>query len=590
MIIDHSDLDWAQALLEGLDRARSLTVWLLVKYSEWGQLVNLTCNPSEYCDFDQLNFRSDYQATELFRKIVDAPTGIDTKQAAIDSFYDAEEQCSRTNRRLYPVMLSMQSVHHYGVPVWLQEFITSWRFEIKMILGPIPNELNFKFSSGSTFDDRRFILPMDKMSSRPTVTANATSIVDPFWRRTLWHDSLCSELPYRSNPRVIRGNRFTTVPKSAKTDRGICVEPSLNVTTQLSVGSTIRKRLRVHDIDLRYGQSLHQSLVRTASLTKALATIDLSSASDTVAYNLVKLVLPPMWFDLLDSLRSPETCIYGKWHKNAKFSSMGNGFTFELETLIFYTLCTTIAIQTKSDKTQIKTYGDDIIVPQNMAAKVLEALTYFGFTPNQRKTYVGDVPFRESCGADYFNGVPVRGHYVETIPKTPLEWISLANGIRRMAEYDLDVHGDLCSYWPAWLRVLQHIPKSYRNFGPVHLSDSVIHTDDKTWWRTRVCNGKHELRVTATVFSDSSYSYVDRRCWSRGSIIAAAVLGHLRGAGLQHRESKRRGWFAMNRPFLKPRAEITGWKVVWQSYTLNNNLPTWICQPYFGLTRKGEPM
>lgn len=505
-----SDLGWAEVLLRSFDRARSLTVWLLLVNNEWDQLVNLNCDPSEYCDFNQIEFRSDYQATELFRKITGVPTGIDTHAAALASFWDAEAQCALTNKRLLPLRLSLESVNHYNQPVWLQEFVKVWRSEISSILGRLPLSLDLKFSSGSTFDDRRFIQPMDKMSSRPTCTADAYGVVEPFWSQTLWAKSLIQEQPYRSSPRLVRGNRFTTVPKSAKTDRGICVEPSLNVTHQLSVGSVLRSKLRRVGIDLKFGQSHHQNLVARASLTKGLATIDLSSASDTVSSELVHLLLPPMWYELLDSLRSKETFINGSWHRNSKFSSMGNGFTFELETLIFYTLCTTVAIHTGCELSPITVYGDDIIVPREIGAKVLEALQYFGFTPNKRKTFIGDVPFRESCGADYFNGIPVRGHYLEKLPTSPPEWIALANGIRRMASYDLSRGGDLNHYQPAWLRVIHNVPTADRNFGPVHFGDFVIHTDDTTWWRTRSRNNIHELRVCYPVFTDSSYSYVDR--------------------------------------------------------------------------------
>lgn len=585
MIINRNDLDWAEVLLEDFNRARALTVYLMVKYSEWDQLINLDCDPSGYLAHSQLDFRKDYQATNLFRKCADLPSSYDTKQEAIKAFWLAEDMCSRTNRRLYPLMKSLNGVHHYGVPVWIQEFTKDWQKEIKTLLGPIPNSLEIKFSSGSTFDDRRYITVMDKISSRPTCTSSAYELIEPFWSRTLWSRSLCEEVPNRSSPRIIRGNRFTTVPKTAKTDRGICVEPSLNVTHQLGVGSVIRKRLRSDGIDLKFGQSHHRKLVAEASLTLGLATIDLSMASDTVSLGLVELLFPPLWLELLSSLRSPETYIEGSWHKNAKFSSMGNGFTFELETLIFYSLAKVIGKSFGIDKSDISVYGDDIIVPVPMAAKLLEALAYFGFTPNVKKTYVGDVPFRESCGEDYFNGVPVRGHYVEKIPTNPLEWTSLANGLRRMARYDLSIHGDLHTYTRSWLRCQNHIPTNYKCFGPVHLGDTVIHTDDTTWWSTRSKSNIHELRVIRPIFSDDSYSHVDKRCWTRGSILSAIALGSLKGSGLRHKLKKDGTYRAIPTQFVKSRASVTGWKTSWVSLSHSNAYPAWVVNPSFGFRK-----
>lgn len=324
MIVNRNDLDWAEVLLEDFNRARALTVYMLLKYQEWDQLINLDCDPSGYLPHAIEDFRRDYQATNLFRKCADLPSSYDTKAEAVKSFYLAEAMCKRTNRRLYPIMMA-NGVHHYGVPQWVLNFVEEWKKHVKALLGPLPQQIKIKFSSGSTYDDRRFITVMDKISSRPTCTSAAYSVIEPSWSKTAWSRSLCEEVPQRSMPRFVRGNRFTTVPKTAKTDRGICVEPSLNVTHQLGVGSVIRKRLRSDGIDLKFGQDLHRKLVAEASLTLDLATIDLSMASDTVAYNLVKLVVPENWFDLLDCLRSPETRINGHWHENAKFSSMGNG-------------------------------------------------------------------------------------------------------------------------------------------------------------------------------------------------------------------------------------------------------------------------
>lgn len=588
MIINRNDLDWAEVLLEDFNRARALTVHLLLKYQEWDQLINLDCDPSRYLSYMTEEFRRDYQATNLFRKCADLPSSYDTKAEAIKSFYRAEEMCERTNRRLYPIMMALSGVHHYGVPQWVLNFVEKWKKNIKHILGPIPNELKIKFSSGSTFDDRRFITVMDKISSRPTCTSVAYSIIEPSWSKTLWSRSLCEEVPYRSMPRFVRGNRFTTVPKTAKTDRGICVEPSLNVTHQLGVGSVIRKRLRSDGIDLKFGQTLHRKLVAEASLTLDLATIDLSMASDTVAYNLVKLLLPDLWFELLDSLRSPETRIERRWHRNAKFSSMGNGFTFELETLIFYSLCKTIAAEEGISKKDVKVYGDDIIVPTSISSKVLDALQYFGFTPNKSKTYTGDVPFRESCGEDYFNGVPVRGHYVEKIPTNPLEWTSLANGIRRMARHDLNTYGDLNTYTRSWLRCQNHIPTSYKCFGPVHLGDSVIHTSDTAWWSTRERGFVHELRVLRPIFTGDSYSHVDKRCWTRGSILSAISLGSLKGAGLIHDNKKDGTTKVRTGTFVKSRATVQGWKTHWVTYSVSNDYPNWIVKACFGFRKDSK--
>ena len=167
---------------------------------------------------------------------------------------------------------------------------------------------------------------------------------------------------------------------------------------------------------MRHAKLRHMRLARLASAGRlSCATIDLSNASDTVAYQLVKLVLPPDWFELLISLRAPFTDMDGKRVRLEKFSSMGNGFTFALETLLFWTLCDTVS---NGEAQVLRVFGDDIIVDTAHAKACVKALEFFGFTPNAKKTFL-EGPFRESCGGDYFNGVSVRAVYVKNLPDEP---------------------------------------------------------------------------------------------------------------------------------------------------------------------------
>jgi hypothetical protein len=85
---------------------------------------------------------------------------------------------------------------------------------------------------------------------------------------------------------------------------------------------------------------------------------------------------------------------------------MGNGFTFPLETLIFWSLAAACCPQ-DSDATA---YGDDLIVPTECYPLLVEVLVALGFVVNLTKSYHTG-PFRESCGKDYFRGTDVRPYY-----------------------------------------------------------------------------------------------------------------------------------------------------------------------------------
>lgn len=453
-----------------------MAVMLMAQGGEWAQLQKLRCRPQDYNDAE--SYWSDNLVTEILRKC-DLPSTVDREAAAVQTFWECEAQNQRTNQRLSSYLeenLIIEDTHKAGVV----RFIDEWRKEITAILGNLPDHLTPKFSNGATFADtgKRTTIP-DKMSSTPTVYQSTTALL-PFWEETLWYQTHLYDGKVL-RPNVVPGNIFFTVPKDGTKFRGCAKEASLNIGFQLAAGDLIRKRLPRIGIYLKQAQEEHKVLACKASIDGSLATIDMSNASDTVCRVLPKLVLPAIWFELLDSLRAPKTRISGKWVRLEKFSSMGNGFTFELETLIFATLARTLVKQCGEDPDSVSCYGDDLIVPSSCFTAVMKALEFFGFTPNMKKTF-GTGPFRESCGGDYYGGVPVRAHNLEELPDEPQKWISLANGFRRVAT----AHGSCSTRWNAvrraWFRALDPIPSDIRRLrGPESLGDIVIHDAPETW-------------------------------------------------------------------------------------------------------------
>jgi hypothetical protein len=363
-------------------------------------------------------------------------------------------------------------------------FVVECRKEVDRLLGSRPPTLlEGRFGPGATMSDKSQASTVpDKMSSLPTLTPNAWPHLFP-WSGTMWASASAS---LGNSPSFIRGNAFFSVPKTALTRRGCAKEPSVNGFYQLGLGRVMKKRLLSRGINLAEGQDIHRLRAKSASRDGQLATIDLSSASDTVCVNLVKLMLNPKWFELLDSLRSPYTLVGGKWVRLEKFSSMGNGYTFELETCLFAAIAHTACRGEVTYGRDFLVYGDDIIVPVRFAKDVISALKFFGFTPNEKKTF-SEGSFRESCGGDFFDGVGVRPFSLEKDPDEPQKLISLANGIRRMARQD----GAPPSRWlglrRSWFKCLDLLPLTVRRCrGPEALGDVVIHDEEDRWdtrWR-----------------------------------------------------------------------------------------------------------
>lgn len=223
---------------------------------------------------------------------------------------------------------------------------------------------------------------------------------------------------------TVRGNRLAFVPKDAAKCRLIAVEPSLNIFLQLGVGSFLVNLMRKLGVsDLRENQALHRELVKEFEVW---GTIDLSDASDRISIAVVKALLPPDWFELLDALRSHEYLCEDEWGVYSSFSSQGNAFTFPLETMIFK------AIAVAASERKVHVYGDDIIAPVESCSSIASALESFGFVVNTQKSFWGQhedwlVDFRESCGEDTLRGRSVRSVYYKDPATHESEIVALCN-------------------------------------------------------------------------------------------------------------------------------------------------------------------
>jgi len=475
---------------------------------DFKSLISMKLDPSSYSD--PRSFAEDYSVVSFFRKCRLEIPGIDRKAVALSSFWESERQCCATNVRFSRFLSNGLVTLEESVMLDKLAIAKEW---ISRVLGPLPRNLDGRFGPGATYGDRGKLTTIaDKMTSRSTVTDAARCFLDlvknDAWRRAQYRRSRYSD------PETVRGNRFTTVPKDASKDRGICIEPSLNVFFQLPVGRIMKSRLFATGIDLIHGQDLHRRLACQGSRDGSLATIDLSSASDTVSVELVKYLLPREWFELLSALRSPFTLIEGRWVHLQKFSSMGNGYTFELESLIFSALCVACGL---SPRTEFHVFGDDIIIPTEAYSSTVSILSFCGFSINKAKSFA-DGPFRESCGGDFFKGVAVRPYFLKELPYEPQHWISLVNGIRRMGSQNPNADFRYSLYYNVWLRCMEAIPTHIRCLrGPEQLGDLCI--TDETFNRQWE-NGIGYVRVYRPIAKPLPWHH-----WWPEYVLASALYG-----------------------------------------------------------------
>ncbi len=267
--------------------------------------------------------------------------------------------------------------------------------------------------------------------------AHASSSAMPYWGPLLMGSSAWHLLnPNAWELELQESSMLFTVPKNSEIDRVACKEPEVNMYLQRGLGDFIRMRLKRHGIDLN-DQTHNQRLAREGSIASKYSTLDLSSASDTVSREIVRRLLPVAWYQALDDLRVKSVELPdGSCHTLEMFSSMGNGFTFELETLIFWSLAraTSTLLRVRG---RILVYGDDIVAPKATGLALSRVLPWFGFILNEKKSFFSG-PFRESCGGHYFRGYDITPVYFREKVTTVTQLIQLANQLSRWALTVLD--------------------------------------------------------------------------------------------------------------------------------------------------------
>lgn len=467
---------FAFSFWEALDNPTSLGLALAARSGDYGAVLSHSVKAEDFLlpeDFHAAN-----AACTFLKKNPDVPgtSAEDRKRAALESFLEGEKSCYHANERLSPFLVSPLA----GDP--RAQFLRMVRATIASWLGRPPGDdevkSRAKHGPGTTFSSIvRDPTAADKYDDIMSMTSNAVFFLANLVG-TKWGAITASRYSKRNefdrSVKFVRGGRHATVPKTALTDRNILVEPSVNIYFQLAYGSAIRARLRRSTgWDLDHAADIHRRMAREASITGSYSTLDLSNASDTICRNLVKLVLRDTgWLEPLEDLRSPVAIVQDRPRLLEKFSSMGNGYTFELETVLFaaiVSVCTRLALNDESAGRlgeDIFVFGDDIICPTRATELVAKTLSWLGFTLNPKKSFTSG-PFRESCGSDFFDGYPVRGIYVkDRLSTRSPSLMRLHNKVKRL---------NIPSTQPFMDMLFSMAPPHHRLGGDERLGDSVFH-------------------------------------------------------------------------------------------------------------------
>jgi hypothetical protein len=279
--------------------------------------------------------------------------------------------------------------------------------------------------------------------------SHTNPVLPSYFRQAIAIDPLWSEVETirakRFGYAMAEGSRLSFVPKSREISRVICTEPILNMFFQIGIKGVLEKRLlEVSGIDFEIQPSRNRRLAQVGSVTGKFGTIDLSSASDTISLNLLRDILPAQVLNWLLLCRSNKTILpNGESIDLHMISSMGNGYTFPLQTIIFYALVASVykiygiklvkpnsrpirdwskvphlrvfdnSRRQETDGT-FAVFGDDIIVDSRVYDVTCRCLDLLGFRVNLQKSF-NQGHFRESCGSDFWSGYNIRGVYIKTL-------------------------------------------------------------------------------------------------------------------------------------------------------------------------------
>lgn len=248
-------------------------------------------------------------------------------------------------------------------------------------------------------------------------------------------------------PRSRQYSRLMFVPKDCKKSRSICMEPIILQWAQQGVRlwyeESLSKSILKNHVFLK-DQTENQYAAIFGSKTGRVDTIDLSSASDSVAWELVKNIFPSKVLKHLAATRSSIVELPdGTLFPVRKFAPMGSALCFPVQSTIYSAivfLCgicyrygvspfddlfpsnadlydlylktfRTVLFQTVSRSDHrldpFFVYGDDIICDTRITSSVIDLLRELGFKVNEEKSYSHNVAFRESCGIYSFKGEDV---------------------------------------------------------------------------------------------------------------------------------------------------------------------------------------
>lgn len=256
-----------------------------------------------------------------------------------------------------------------------------------------------------------------------------------------------------SNPATLADAEVRVVPKNYKQGRVIAMIATVKqfrlAAVRLELERVIARSPYANNICIG-DQDTNSS--RCADMS--CATIDFSAASDTISRKLAQQLLPkPVLDAVLPYLDTKMTLPGGRKEDCYIFALSGTSVTWHLESVIFFALCEAcreVCCAFCGDLPAVTVYGDDVVMPTEAVELFYQLTAWLGMRFNRQKSFWNG-GYRESCGSEFYFGVPTRSVYYPRAgvwPATPSGYNPkklaalcdfqknlLASGFREAADY-----------------------------------------------------------------------------------------------------------------------------------------------------------
>lgn len=211
--------------------------------------------------------------------------------------------------------------------------------------------------------------------------------------------------------------KAVAVPKSYKAPRIIAEVSAKCQYYQQGIRELLLKRLsttKYAHLILLDDQTINQEWARLGSIYSTFATIDLSSASDSISNHLAKQVLPSWLYDVIQRYNPDYIKVGDKMEKRNILLTSGSGDTFVVESLLFLSIALAaweyVTVITAEKLEYPRVYGDDLICDTRCFDTLCDFLSLLGFSVNEEKSF-NSGNYRESCGTEWFCGLDTATKY-----------------------------------------------------------------------------------------------------------------------------------------------------------------------------------